>query len=97
MKSTTLFIIKKRKIYITKSNLNVGILGILVPTRIRESLDFPWEIAGETRAQMKNALLIYMSACAFVQPHSGEFCFFPLRLGYSGQQGLYAEPDETCF
>lgn len=46
---------------------------------------------------MKNALLIYMSACAFVQPHSGEFCFFPLRLGYSGHQGLYAEPDETCF
>ena len=50
MKSTTLFIIKKREICITNSNLDVGILGILVPTRIRESLDFPWEIARETRA-----------------------------------------------
>ena len=80
-----------------KKYLGVGILGILVPTRIRESLDFPREIARETRVQMKNALLTHIHVCAFVQPNGGEFCFFPLRLGYSGHQGLNSEPDETCF
>lgn len=42
---------------------------------------------------------IYISVCAFVQPHGGEFCFFPsLRLGCSGCQGLDAksESHEMC-
>lgn len=37
------------------------------------------------------------SVCAFIQPHGGEFCFFPfLRLGHGGRQGLSAKPDEMC-
>lgn len=40
---------------------------------------------------------IYISVCAFVQPHVGEFCFFPvLKSGYSGHQGLCAKTDEMC-
>lgn len=40
---------------------------------------------------------IYISVCTFVQPHVGEFCFFPvLKSGYGGHQGLCAKTDEMC-